>query len=142
MNYTNTYCLDTIRSMAVTDKPNRIQNDVDMPTVASYLYDNFLDPHGFTAYKLSKASGIPRSRISEILYGNRRVTAETALLLSECLGTDPMMWLMLQAHKDLYWANMSMADKLKEVDILLFSDDDNEVKPLIYADDDDLCIRL
>lgn len=122
MSLTNSFCLDEIRSMALVDEPNRIENKADLPTVGVYLCDNYLEPNGYTAYRLSKATGMPRSRISEIIGGRRRVTAETALLLSECLGTDPMIWLMLQAHNDLMWADMCMSEKLKDVEPLIYSD--------------------
>ena len=51
------------------------------------LYHEFLEPLGITAYRLSKATFIPQTRVSEILKGNRRITADTALRLSKYLGT-------------------------------------------------------
>jgi len=43
------------------------------------LLEEFLLPMAITAYKLSKDISIPQTRISEILKGNRRITADTAL---------------------------------------------------------------
>lgn len=43
------------------------------------LKEEFLDPMHLTAYKLSKDTFIPQTRIGEILKGNRRITADTAL---------------------------------------------------------------
>ena len=49
------------------------------------LSEEFLTPLGLSAYRLSKDVGIPQTRVSEILKGNRRVTADTALRLSRYL---------------------------------------------------------
>jgi len=57
------------------------------------LSEEFLKPLGITAYKLSKALGIPQTRISEIVKKNRRITADTALRLSQYFGTTPKFWL-------------------------------------------------
>ena len=38
----------------------------------------FLEPLEITAYRLSKDLKIPQTRISEIVKGNRRITADTA----------------------------------------------------------------
>lgn len=56
---------------------------------------------GLSAYKLSKDIGIPQTRLSEIVKGNRRVTADTALRLSRYFGTSPKFWLDLQNDFDL-----------------------------------------
>jgi addiction module HigA family antidote len=50
------------------------------------LQEEFLIPLGLSAYKLSKDIGIPQTRVSEILKGKRRVTADTALTLSKYFG--------------------------------------------------------
>ena len=65
------------------------------------LKEEFLDPLGITAYRLSKDTFIPQSRVSEILKGNRRITADTALRLSKYLGTSAKFWLGLQDDYDL-----------------------------------------
>jgi addiction module HigA family antidote len=53
------------------------------------LQQEFLIPLGISAYKLSKDTGIPQTRTSEILKGKRRVTADTALRLSIYLVIHP-----------------------------------------------------
>ena len=50
------------------------------------LAEEFLIPFNITAYKLAKDIEIPQTRISEILKGNRRITADTALRLSKYFG--------------------------------------------------------
>ena len=65
------------------------------------LSEEFLIPFCISAYKLAKDVGIPQTRVSEILKGNRRVTADTALRLSKYFGTSAKFWLGLQDDFDL-----------------------------------------
>lgn len=65
------------------------------------LQEDFLIPLGLSVYKLSKDIGIPQTRVSEILKGNRRVTADTALRLSKYFGNSAKFWLGLQDDYDL-----------------------------------------
>ena len=65
------------------------------------LKEEFLIPLNLSAYKLSKDLGIPQTRTSEILKGNRRVTADTALRLSQYFGTSAKFWLGLQDDFDI-----------------------------------------
>ncbi len=65
------------------------------------LQEEFLIPLDILAYKLAKEINIPQTRVSEILKGNRRVTADTALRLSKYFRNSPKFWLGLQDDYDL-----------------------------------------
>lgn len=65
------------------------------------LKEEFLVPFQISAYRLSKDLGIPQTRVSEILKGNRRITADTALRLSRYFGNYAKFWLGLQDDYDL-----------------------------------------
>lgn len=65
------------------------------------LSEEFLIPMGISAYRLSKDIGIPQTRVSEIIKGNRRITADTALRLSFYFGNSPKFWLGLQDDFDI-----------------------------------------
>jgi addiction module HigA family antidote len=65
------------------------------------LQEEFLTPLEVTAYKLSKEIGIPQTRISEIIKGNRRITADTALRLSKYFGNTAKFWLGIQDDFDI-----------------------------------------
>jgi addiction module HigA family antidote len=65
------------------------------------LLEEFLKPMQLSAYKLSKDIGIPQTRTSEILKGQRRITADTALRLSYYFGNSPKFWLGLQNDFDI-----------------------------------------
>jgi addiction module HigA family antidote len=65
------------------------------------LQEEFLLPLEISAYKLSKDIGIPQTRVSSIIKGNRRITADTALRLSKYFGNSAKFWLGLQDDFDI-----------------------------------------
>jgi addiction module HigA family antidote len=65
------------------------------------LLKEFLVPLGISAYRLSKDIAIPQTRVSEIVKGNRRVTADTAVRLSKNFGNSAKFWLGLQDDFDI-----------------------------------------
>jgi addiction module HigA family antidote len=65
------------------------------------LLEEFMKPTEITAYRLSKDIEIPQTRISEILKGRRRITADTALRLSRYFGNSAKFWLGLQDDFDI-----------------------------------------
>ena len=65
------------------------------------LQEEFLIPLKISAYRLSKDIGIPQTRISEIIKGNRRITADTALRLSKYFGNSAEFWLGIQDDFDI-----------------------------------------
>ena len=65
------------------------------------LSEEFLKPFKISAYRLAKELSLPQTRISEIINGRRRITADTALRLSQYFGTSPKFWLGLQDDYDI-----------------------------------------
>ncbi|MBI4614267.1 MAG: HigA family addiction module antidote protein [Planctomycetes bacterium] len=65
------------------------------------LLEDFLKPLHISQVAFAKHLGVPLQRINEIVRGKRGVTAETAVLLAEALGTSPELWLNLQTNHDL-----------------------------------------
>jgi antitoxin HigA-1 len=65
------------------------------------LMEEFLQPMEISAYRLSKDLEIPQTRISQILKGKRRITADTALRLSSYFGNSAKFWLGLQDDYDI-----------------------------------------
>ena len=65
------------------------------------LSEEFLIPNNITAYKLAKDIKIPQTRISEIVKGNRRITADSALRFSKYFGNSAKFWLGLQDDFDI-----------------------------------------
>lgn len=65
------------------------------------LFEEFLVPMKISAYRLSKDTEIPQTRISQITKGKRRITADTALRLSSYFGNSAKFWLGLQDDYDI-----------------------------------------
>jgi antitoxin HigA-1 len=65
------------------------------------IQNEFLEPLGLSARSLAKALGIPSNRLTEIMRGNRGVSADTALRLGRYFKTDARFWMNLQSAHDL-----------------------------------------
>ncbi|HET8963022.1 MAG TPA: HigA family addiction module antitoxin [Chitinophagales bacterium] len=59
------------------------------------LKEEFLLPLNISSFRLAKETFIPQTRVGEILKGNRRITADTALRLSKFFGNSPKFWVGL-----------------------------------------------
>ena len=77
--------------------------DTIMPPVhpGEILLTEFLEPLGVSQYQLAKAVDVPARRINEIVHGQRRISADTALRLARYFGTSERFWIDLQARYDL-----------------------------------------
>ena len=82
------------------------------------LMEEFLIPFSISAYKLSKDVEIPQTRISEIVKGNRRITADTALRLSKYFGNSAKFWLGLQDDFDIEAETVAKGPLLKSIKAL------------------------
>lgn len=79
------------------------------------LQKEFLIPLGISAYRLCKDTGIPQTRISAIIKGNRRITADTALRFSKYFGTSAKFWLGLQDDFDIEEEKHSLKSELASI---------------------------
>jgi addiction module HigA family antidote len=79
------------------------------------LDEEFLKPLAITAYRLSKETRIPQTRVSEIIKGRRRITADTALRLSKFFGNSAEFWLGLQNDYDLEEERINIKDELDRI---------------------------
>lgn len=75
----------------------------------------FLEPLEISAYRLSKDLRIPQTRISEIIKGNRRITADTALRLSKYFGNSAKFWLGIQDDYDIEEEKELKESELREI---------------------------
>ncbi|MCT9002356.1 HigA family addiction module antitoxin [Microbacterium memoriense] len=73
----------------------------DPITPGEILQTEFLEPLGITAYRLAQATGLPQTRLSEIIRGKRRITTDTALRLSRAFGLSERYWLNIQNDFDI-----------------------------------------
>jgi addiction module HigA family antidote len=66
-------------------------------TPGELLKHEFMKPLGLSARAVARDLKVPVTRITEIINGQRSVSAETALRLGRRFETSPEFWLNLQA---------------------------------------------
>ncbi len=64
------------------------------------LLEDFMKPMGICARQLAADIDVSPSRISELVHGNRPITADTALQLGAFFKMEPSFWVNLQAEYD------------------------------------------
>ena len=79
------------------------------------LDEEFLKPLGISAYRLAKETRIPATRISQIIKGKRRITADTALRFGKFFGNSADFWLGLQMKYDLRKEKAEIKCVLEEI---------------------------
>ena len=65
------------------------------------LREEFLKPLQINPHHLAMALRVPPNRISQIIDGERAISADTALRLGRYFGVNPQFWLNLQSTYDL-----------------------------------------
>lgn len=79
------------------------------------LYEEFLQPLSLSQYQLAKEINVPPRRINEIVHGQRRITADTALRLARFFGMSERFWLNLQARYDLEVEKDKLGNTLDDI---------------------------
>ena len=90
-------------------------NQIPNITPGEILREEFLSPMGISAYKLAKDTNMPATRISEILKGRRRITADTALRLSAYFRNSADFWLGIQDEYDLRKEKKKIEKELSKI---------------------------
>src|SRR4051794_37618358 len=78
------------------------------------LQEEFLVPAGVSQRAFAKRVGWTVAKLNELIKGKRGVTADSALDLSDALGTSPEVWLNLQMAFDLKRALLRRRAALRE----------------------------
>ena len=76
------------------------------------LLEDFLRPMGISARRLAADIDVSPSRISELVNGQRPITADSALRLGLFFGMEPRFWLNLQSEYDIRVADRDLRVKL------------------------------
>jgi antitoxin HigA-1 len=79
------------------------------------LMEEFLNPLELSQYQLAKELSVPARRINEIVHGERRITADTALRLARFFGTSDRFWMNLQSRYDLEVERDRLGDTLDSI---------------------------
>jgi antitoxin HigA-1 len=88
-------------------------------TPGEILLTEFLEPLGISQYRLAQATGLPQTRISEIVHGRRRITPNTGLRLSRALGLSERYWINMQTDYDIETEHDLHEVELRQVEVLV-----------------------
>lgn len=78
------------------------------------LREEFLKPLDLNANQLAQKIFVPAGRITQILNGQRAISADTAIRLSKFFGNSPQFWLNMQSHYELELAEDAGAGEIAE----------------------------
>ena len=94
-----------------------METEAVMPPVhpGEILLEEFLKPLEVSQYQLAKEISVPARRINEIVHGQRRISADTALRLARYFGTSERFWMNLQTRYDLEVERDRLGDTLDEI---------------------------
>lgn len=76
------------------------------------LLEDFMKPMGISARQLAADIDVSPSRISELVNGNRPITADTALRLGLFFSMDPRFWMNLQTEYDMRVAARTVLEEI------------------------------
>ena len=77
------------------------------------LLEEFMRPFEITPYRLAKDLNVPETRVAAILKGRRRITPDSALLLSRYFKMSDRFFSNLQTHYDIEIEKMKLGDALE-----------------------------
>jgi len=100
----------TLKLQTITEEVATMARNPIHP--GKFLADE-LEALNMNATELAEALHVPPNRIYQILQGKRAITADTALRLSQWLGTSAEIWLNLQKLYELRLAEQQMGEEIR-----------------------------
>ena len=76
------------------------------------LLEDFMKPMQISARRLAADIDVSPSRISELVHGQRPITADTALRLGLYFAMEPRFWLNLQSEYDMRIADRELRARI------------------------------
>lgn len=107
--------------MKTTSKPlAKAATTARLPSIhpGRILRKEVLETRGITQTQLAAATGLPASRINDLVKERRGITVDSAIRLSRALGTSVDLWLNLQRAYDLEEAQRTKAREYDRIGLL------------------------
>lgn len=79
------------------------------------LRKEILEENGITQTQLATATGLPVSRINDLVKERRGITVDSAIRLGKALGTSTELWLNLQRAYDLEEAEKTRGSEYRQI---------------------------
>src|SRR3989304_3271450 len=95
-------------------KPRKLGPTGRLPPVhpGEILLEDLMKPLRISINRLSRDLRVPVNRVSEIVNGQRGISADTALRLARYFGNSPQFWVNLQSSYDLQVAMRESASRV------------------------------
>jgi addiction module HigA family antidote len=90
-------------------------NDWRNPIHPGEILADELAEIGLNASQLAQKIGVPENRIYQIVRGQRRLTADTALRLGKFFNTGAELWMNLQKAYELDVARQTIGNRLETI---------------------------
>ena len=78
------------------------------------LLEDFMKPLDISINRLARDIAVPPGRISNIVNGQRAISADTALRLGRYFGVSPEIWIGLQGEYDLRVAQRAIGAEIEK----------------------------
>ena len=91
------------------------ENLIETPKIGEILKEEFLDPMGITAYRLSKELNVSTSSILDLIHNKRKISVEMALRLSKFFGNSHKFWTNLQTELDIRETRSRMEKEIEKI---------------------------
>jgi addiction module HigA family antidote len=88
---------------------------IETPKIGEILKEEFLDPLGITAYRLSKELNVSTSSILDLIHNKRKVSVEMALRLSKFFGNSHKFWINLQTELDVRETRVKLEKEIDKI---------------------------
>lgn len=95
-----------------TESSGRMHNPAHPGEILKAMY---LEPMGISITKAADALGVSRKHVSAIVNGRVPVTPDMAVRLAGVFGTEPEIWINLQAQHDLWVVSKQTRPKVKRL---------------------------
>ncbi len=88
------------------------------PHPGKVLKGLYLDEVGLSIADAAKALSVTRQNLSGIVNGHTGISPDMALRLGKAFKTDPEMWMNMQKNFDLWNAEQTAKEMLKQVEVI------------------------
>jgi len=91
------------------------EDTIETPKIGEILKEEFLDPLGITAYRLSRELNVSTSSVLDLIHNRRKITVEMALRLSKFFGNSHKFWINLQTEIDVRETRAKMNKEIEKI---------------------------
>jgi addiction module HigA family antidote len=98
---------------SITTPKTKTQELLSLITPGEILLEEFMKPLNLTANALALDLHVPANRIQAIVNGQRGITVDTALRLSQYFGNSAQFWLNLQQNFELEKATRTSLPEIR-----------------------------